>query len=390
MDRPINLDNAATAGRRPDAVGEAVLRALVSVPANPGRSGHSLALEAARIVEDARVEVASLIGARDPAHVAFTKNSTEALNVVLAGRVREGDLVLASSWEHNAVMRPLRWLERERGVRIELVPPGEDAPVDLGALAGRLASQRVALVAMLAASNVTGEVMPVAETGALCREHGTFLLVDAAQGAGVLDIDVERDLVDALALTGHKDLYGPPGTGALWLREPESVTPLLRGGTGSRSEEEEHPDFAPDRFEGGTQNVPGLAGLAAGVRFVKERGREALRAHARALASRLADRLRSVPGVRIAGPRDAARKVGIVSFVIDGRSTSDVARELGDRGVLSRPGLHCAPRAHRTLGDFPGGSVRLSFSAFNTEEEVDAAADAIRDIAGGCGGRIPT
>ncbi len=389
MDRPINLDNAATVGRRPDAVGEAVLRALVNVPANPGRSGHSLALEAARIVEDARVEVASLIGAPDPAHVAFTKNSTEALNIILAGRAREGDLVLASSWEHNAVMRPLRWLERERGMRVEFVPPAADGPVDLDALAARLASERVALVTMLAASNVTGEVMPVPQVGRLCRERGVFLAVDAAQGAGTLDIDVERDQLDAIALTGHKDLYGPPGTGALWLREPETVRPLVRGGTGSRSEEEEHPDFAPDRFEGGTPNVPGLAGLAAGVRFVKERGRGSLLAHARSLASRLADALREIAGVRVVGPRDAARKVGIVSFTLDDRSTSDVARFLECRGILSRPGLHCAPRAHRTLGTFPGGAVRLSFSAFSTEEEADVAAAAVREITRGRNGGTP-
>ncbi|MHC5057200.1 MAG: aminotransferase class V-fold PLP-dependent enzyme [Planctomycetota bacterium] len=380
--RTINFDNAATAGRRPDAVGEAMLRALTEVPANPGRSGHAVALEAARIVEDARVEVAGLVGARDPAHVAFTKNATEALNVVLAGRVREGDLVLASSWEHNATMRPLRWLERERGVRVEPMPPAEDGPVDVKWLASRLASERVALVAMLAASNVTGEVMPVAEAGALCREHETFLLVDAAQGAGTLQLDVERDRIDALALTGHKDLYGLPGTGALWLREPETVQPLLRGGTGSRSDEEEHPDFAPDRFEGGTPNVPGLAGLAAGVRFVRERGQEALLAHARGLADRLTGHLADIRGVRLFGPDDPERKVGIVSFTVEGRSTSDVARELGGRGVLSRPGLHCAPRAHRTLGTFPGGTVRLSLSAFNTAEEIDAAAETLREIAG--------
>ncbi len=385
MPRTINFDNAATAGRRPEAVGEAMLRVLTEVPANPGRSGHALSLEAARIVEDARVEVAALLGAHDAAHVAFTKNATEALNVALSGAVREGDLILASSWEHNAVMRPLRWLERSRGARVEIVPPAADSPLDLAWLASKLgsklASGRVAVVTLVAASNVTGEIMPVAEVGRLCREHGACFMVDAAQGAGALDIDVERDCVDAVALTGHKDLYGPPGTGALWLREPEAVEPLTRGGTGSRSDEEEHPVFAPDRFEAGTPNVPALAGLAEGVRFVRKRGRGAILAHARSLAARLADGLASIPGVRLRGPEDAGGKVGIVSFTVDGRATSDVARGLGDRGVLSRPGLHCAPRAHRTLGTFPGGTVRFSLSVFNTEEEVDSAAAAVREVA---------
>ena len=379
----IYFDNAATAGRRPDSVGEAVLHALREVSANPGRSGHRLALEAARIVEEARAELAPFFGAPDPAHLVFTKNATEAVNQALLGYVREGDLVLASAWEHNAVMRPLRWLEASRGVRVEIIPGTPGAPVDLEWLGGKLDSAEPRLVALQAASNVTGEVMPVGRVGALCRERGAFLLVDAAQGAGILDIDVERDCIDALAVTGHKSLLGPPGTGALYLRDPARVEPLIRGGTGSRSEQEEQPDFSPDRFEAGTPNVPGLAGLAAAVRYLKEQGLAAVRERHSELAALLTGRLRAVPRVRLHGPSDPAEHLAIVSFSVEGIESDALARELECRGILCRPGLHCAPRAHRTLGTFPGGAVRFSLSTFNTEQEIEEAVAAVGDIVGG-------
>jgi cysteine desulfurase family protein len=383
----IYFDNAATAGRRPDSVGEAVLRALREVSANPGRSGHRLALEAARIVEDARAELAGFFGAPDPAHLVFTKNATEAVNQALLGYVREGDLVLASAWEHNAVMRPLRWLEVSRRARVEIIPGTPGAPVDLEWLGGKLDSAEPRLATLQAASNVTGEIMPVGEVGALCRERGVFLLVDAAQGAGVLDIDVERDCIDALAVTGHKSLLGPPGTGALYLREPGRVEPLIRGGTGSRSEREDQPDFSPDRFEAGTPNVPALAGLAAAVRELEEKGLAAVRARHSELAARLRDAMRGIPGVRLHGPPDPARQLAIVSFGVEGIDPDALARELERRGVLCRPGLHCAPRAHRTLGTFPGGTVRFSLSTFNTEQEIEEATASLRAIAASARGK---
>jgi cysteine desulfurase family protein len=391
----VYLDNAATSGARPPEVAEAVRRALVEVSANPGRSAHALALEAARLVEDARAEVASLVGAPRCAHVVFTKNATESISTVLAGLPLAGGTVLASSWEHNAVMRPLRWLERSRGVRVELVPPGGGSPLDLGRLEERLArparrpGEEVRLVACQAASNVTGAVMPVAEVGALARRAGAFLLVDAAQGAGVLDIDVERDGIDALALTGHKSLYGPPGTGALWLRDPGAVEPLVRGGTGSRSAEEEQPEFPPDRFESGTLNVPGLAGLAAGVRYVKSRTSGAIRRELARLTDRLTGLLRQTPGVALHGPAvgEVGRRpdklegrIAVVSFTLEGIPADRAAAGLERRGVMCRAGLHCAPRAHRTLGTVPGGTVRFSLSIFNTAAEVDAAVEALREV----------
>jgi cysteine desulfurase family protein len=394
-DRLIYFDHAASAGMRPDAVGEAMLRALRETPGNPGRSAHRLSLGAARVIENARSELAGLLHAEAAAGVILTKSATEAINLVLLGTLRQGDHVLASAWEHNAVLRPLRALERSRGIEVEIVPTtGEPSsagassafppePVDLEWLRNRLRSGGIRLAAITAASNVTGEIMPVREIASLCRAHDCFLLVDAAQAAGICEVDLARDPIDALALTGHKSLYGPTGTGALYLREPERVEPLLRGGTGSRSESEEQPDFPPDKFEAGTLNVPGFAGLEAGVRYVRHQGPRSLRDRQGALLERLIGALRGLPGVRLYGPCDPSRQLAVLSFTAEGHDPGRLAHELDRREILCRPGLHCAPRAHRTLGTFPQGTVRFSLSPFNTETEVDAAAAALGEIVSG-------
>jgi cysteine desulfurase / selenocysteine lyase len=394
----IYFDHAATAGLRPESVGQAMLQAL-QVSANPGRSAHRLSLQAARLVEETREDLAALLGIRDSAQLVFTKNATEAINLCLLGFLREGDTVLVGAYEHNAVMRPLRALARERSIRLEFLSPAESGPVDLSKLGRRLRQGPVRVLALTAASNVTGEISPLTLVGALCREHGTAFLVDAAQGAGLLDLEVERDYIDFLALTGHKSLFGPQGTGALYLREPEAVEPLIRGGTGSRSEEEEHPSFAPDRFEAGTINVPGLAGLGAGVREVRAAGLARLRQLDLALTAHLLARLGELPAIVIHGPAQIERRIAVVSFtfattaggvVPTARQAADpvhrledpawIARELDRRGVLCRPGLHCAARAHRTLGTFPTGTVRFSLSTSNTLQEIDRSIEALREI----------
>jgi cysteine desulfurase / selenocysteine lyase len=424
-DRMIYFDHAATAGSRPTAVVAAMMAALQEASANPGRSGHRLSLRSARLVEDARSELAALLGVSDSAHIVFTKNGTEALNLVLLGFLRQGDRVLAGSFEHNAVVRPLRGLERDRGIRLEWIPALDSAssasaplsksspkssptvyagPVDFNLLEARLREEPVRLVAMTAASNVTGEIFPVAKIAALCRNYGASLLVDAAQAAGVADLQVERDGIDFLAVTGHKSLLGPPGTGALYIRDAGSVGPLLRGGTGSRSESEEQPDFLPDRFEAGTLNVPGLAGLAAGIRHLRSVGLESIRRRHGELFAFLSDRLMSVPGLVLVPPSRAlqdrlqslhdgpvsspgpAERLAIVSFNIDrpeGMGWIDparIARRLDDQGILCRPGLHCASRAHRTLGTFPIGTVRFSLSPENSEAEIEEAVAALHAI----------
>lgn len=387
----IYLDEAATAGWRPGCVKAAMVDALEHAAGNPGRSAHGLSLAAARILEDTRSALAGFIGAGDPSRVVFTRNATEGLNLVLMGLLRPGDEVLVSRWEHNSVLRPLRALEASRDVRLEFIPTdgtyaplaGSGAapePVDLEWLRDRLRQTRPRMVVTTLAGNVTGEILPFRDIGRMCRDAGVFYLLDAAQGAGWIELDVERDGIDALALTGHKSLLGPPGTGALYLREPEAVEPLLRGGTGSSSQEETHPEFPPDRFEAGTQNVPGIAGLGAGLKYVAGTGHAVLRERMETPGRHMRSRLTGLPDVAIHGPLEPSRAPGIVSFTSARLDCARLARELNRRGVLCRAGLHCAPRAHRTLGTFPAGTVRFSCGAFLDGRELDRAMDLVEEV----------
>jgi len=339
--------------------------------------------EAGRIVYDAREAVAELFNAPDPLRVVFGLNVTEALNLALRGLLRPGDHVITSSMEHNSMMRPLRALERE-GVEVTVVrcsPEGFLDPADVE----KALRPNTVMIALNHASNVVGALLPVAEVARIARQHGLLLLVDAAQTAGAYPIDVQADGIDLLGFTGHKSLYGPMGTGGLIIGErvdPARLEPLKRGGTGSRSELEEQPDFLPDMCESGTPNAVGLAGLAAGVRWVLERGVETIRAHEVALTQRLIDGLREIPGVTVYGGLDATRQTATVSFNIAGLEPSEVGLRLDEEyGIMCRVGLHCAPAAHRTIGTFPVGTVRFGLGAFSTVEEIDAALEAVRQFA---------
>ncbi len=380
----IYLDNAATSWPKPPQVLAAMARFLTEVGANPGRSGHRLSVEAGRIVYAAREAVAELFHAPDPLRVVFGMNATEGLNLALRGLLRPGDHVVTSSMEHNSVMRPLRALERE-GVSVTVVPCSPEGFLDPRAVLEALRPE-TRLVVLNHASNVTGTLLPVAEVGrALQRMGGPLLLVDAAQSGGAVPIDMQADGIDLLAFTGHKSLYGPMGTGGLIIGERvplEEFRPLLRGGTGSRSEWEEQPDFLPDMCESGTPNGVGLAGLEAGVRWVLEQGVEAIRAHEVELSQHLSDGLREIPGVTVYGPDDAHLRTAVVSFNIAGMELSEVGMRLDEEfGIMCRVGLHCAPAAHRTIGTFPVGTVRFALGAFNTREEVDAALRAVARLA---------
>jgi cysteine desulfurase family protein len=381
--RLIYLDNAATSWPKPPEVKEAMVAFLDRVGANPGRSGHRLSVEAGRIVYEAREALADLFHAPDPLRIAFGLNATDALNLALHGLLQPGDHVVTSSMEHNSVMRPLRALERQ-GVEVTVVPCSPEGLLDPRDVE-RALQPHTRMVVLTHASNVVGTLLPIREVGEIARRHGVLFAVDAAQTAGAVPIDMEADAVDILCFTGHKALLGPMGTGGLVLGErvdPSDLRPLRQGGTGSRSEFEEHPDFLPDLCEAGTPNAVGLAGLLAGVRWVQERGVEAIRAHEQALTTRLLEGLGEVPGVTVYGPRDAARQTGTVSFNVEGLEPSEVGLVLDEEyGVLCRVGLHCAPAAHRTLGTFPRGTVRFAVGCFTTLEEVDAAVEAVRAIA---------
>ena len=378
----IYLDNAATSWPKPDTVLEAMIHHQRLVGASPGRSGHRLSIEAGRAVYEAREILAQLFHISDPLRIAFTKNVTEALNMALLGLLAPGDHVVTTGMEHNSVMRPLRFLASQ-GVGLSVVPCSPRGELDPQDIRSALRQNTRAIV-LTHASNVTGTVMPVEEIASIAHLRGIVICVDAAQTAGVLPIDVEGAAIDLLAFTGHKSLFGPQGTGGLYIRKglDAQIAPLMRGGTGSRSEFEEQPDFMPDKYESGTPNAMGLAGLGAGAAFVLKQGMESIRAKEEALTRRFLAKLEPLAGdVTIYGPPEAQKRISVVSFNIRDIPPSDAALFFDEHfGILCRPGLHCSPAAHRTIGTFPRGTVRFSFGFFNPEAHVDRAADAIGQL----------
>lgn len=382
MDKIVYLDNAATSWPKPEGTMEAMVRFNRSIGANPGRSGHRLSIDAARVILDAREALASLFGVEDMLRIVFTKNATEALNIAIPGLLKEGDHVITSRMEHNSVMRPLKYLE-SRGVEVSTVPcsrTGELDPSDIIPLIRR----NTAAVVVIHASNVTGTIMPIAEIGAIARERDILLCVDASQSAGALPIDVRSMNIDLLAFTGHKSLLGPQGTGGLYMRNglDGRIGPIMLGGTGSMSEYAVQPDFVPDKYESGTPNTIGIAGLGAGARFILETGIDVIRGKKEALTGMLINGLASIPGVTVYGVRDASRQTAVVSFTISGMSPSEIAFRLDeDYGVMARPGLHCAPEAHKTIGTFPEGTVRFSPGFFTSPEEIGHAIEAVEKLA---------
>ncbi len=392
----IYLDHAATSWPKPPEVLAAMSDFLERAGGNPGRSGHRLSIEAGRIVYDAREAVAELFNAPDPLRVIFTLNATHAINIALHGVLRPGDRVVTSGIEHNAVMRPLRAMERVRnqvsrrnlvsdplGIDLAIIPCHPDGSLDLAA-AERLITPGTRLVALNHASNVVGTILPVARVAKLAHRAGALLLVDAAQTAGALPIDMQAMGIDLLAFTGHKALLGPPGTGGLVIGErvdTAELEPLFRGGTGSRSEYEIQPEECPDKFESGTPNGVGIAGLAAGVRYVLRHGVAAIREHEVTLIRELAEGLANIPGVTVYGPADPAARTATLSFTVAGRRVSEVGLRLDEEhDVLCRVGLHCAPAAHRTLGTFPEGTVRFAAGLSTTLDDVRRAVEAVAKV----------
>ena len=378
----IYLDNAASSWPKPEATWQAMERFMRSIGANPGRSGHRLSIEAGRMLMDAREALAELFDIDDSLRVCLTKNATESLNIAIHGTLQSGDHCITTSMEHNSVMRPLRALEK-KGVEVTIVPCSLQGGLDPGEVEKAI-KKNTRLIVMTHASNVVGTVMPVAEVGAIARKHGVLFCIDASQTAGAYPIDVEAMKIDLLAFTGHKALYGPQGTGGLYIRKglENDLQPLMQGGTGSRSEFQEQPDFMPDKYESGTPNTVGVAGLGAGVRFILTQGVAQIRAKEQKLTRILIEGLGSIPGTSVYGSRDAARQVAICSFTITGLTSSEITMQLDEEyAIMSRPGLHCAPSAHQTIGTFPQGTVRLSAGYFTTEEEIATTLEAVAKIA---------
>lgn len=383
----IYLDNASTTFPKPECVVRAIAEYMTANGCNISRSSYSPSYEAGEMVYDTRALLAEYFDAPDPACVCFTKNVTESLNLLLKGFLKPGDHVIVSSFEHNAVMRPLQQL-CALGVTFSVLPGFPDGTSDLQSLPGLLRPE-TRLVVCNHAGNVSGTIQPLKEMGEFCTLHGLAFFVDTAQTAGHLPISMSENHISALAFTGHKGLYGPQGIGGFLLSPGYAgrIEPLLSGGTGSLSHSEEIPSFLPDRFEAGTQNLPGIAGLRAALLWQKKEGLQTLRNHELALTQQFICGLREeLPPerYRILGISDPSRireRVGVVSLAFPGRELSELALALEtDYGILTRVGLHCAPRAHRALGSFPEGAVRFSFGYFNTPEEVQTAVTALKAL----------
>jgi len=375
----IYLDNAATSRPKPPEVLQAMNDYMTNVCANSGRSGHQLSIEASRIVYRTREALAKLFNADDPLQIIFTLNATESINLALQGILQHGDHVITSSMEHNSVMRQLRVLESQ-GIEITVVKCSQQGFLDPSDVKNAV-KKNTKMIVLNHASNVIGSIQPVEEIGLIARDHGLIFLLDSAQTAGVCEIDVQKMNVDLLAFSGHKSLYGPVGTGGLYIRNGINLKPLKYGGTGSRSDEEYQPDFLPDRYESGTLNIVGIAGLGAGVEFVMREGIENIRKKESELTQKLINGLLSIPKVSVYGGINAQKQIGVVSFNIQGFSPSEIAMYLEENfDILCRASLHCSPSAHRTIGTFPDGAVRFSLGIFTTDNDVDIAINAVRNI----------
>jgi cysteine desulfurase family protein len=387
----IYLDHAATSWPKPPAVLEAIEGFFANAGGNTGRSGHRRSIAASRSVSLARERLADLLGAGSPDEIVFTKNATEALNLAICGLAPDGGRIVTSSLEHNSVMRPLRALEQRGRCAVEIVrADGNTGELDLGEWEARLAADGQCLAVATHASNVTGVLLPIGSMAAIAAERGVPLVVDASQTAGHLPLDLSALGAAAVAMPGHKGLLGPTGTGVLHLAPGVEVEPLIRGGTGSMSELEYQPDFAPDRYESGTLNAVGIVGLGAAAAYLAETGLDCAHAGGTALGRRLRDALADAAGITVYGPADERAGVGILSLNVDGLPCATVARMLDDEwGVMTRAGLHCAPAAHRSLGTAPEGTVRLSWGYGTSEHDVDTAAEAVRAIARTASGRTP-
>ncbi|MGD9559848.1 MAG: aminotransferase class V-fold PLP-dependent enzyme [Oscillospiraceae bacterium] len=382
----IYLDNAATTLVKPDIVCQRAIASIGAV-ANPGRSGHRLSLEAARQVYSAREGIATFFNIADALRVIFCCNCTDALNLAIHGTLQKGDHVVTTTMEHNSVLRPLNAIEQRVGITQTILEAGPGGIVNAEAVRQAITPQ-TRLVAITHASNLTGTVNPIAQIGEICHEKGVLFLVDAAQSAGCVPIDVQAMHIDLLAAPGHKALFGLQGTGFLYVGENAHLIEQKQGGTGSRSSDPFQPDLLPDRYESGTLNVPGIISLGAGVEFIAETGLEAIAAHEARLTRMMLEGLAAIPGVTLYGAADPARHVPVAAFNIAGVPSSEAAMVLDmEYDVATRSGFHCAPLAHISIGTQAMGAVRMSASFFTTEAEVAEGLRAVQAVARGAKGR---
>lgn len=380
----IYLDNAATSYPKPPHVLEAISRCLKEQGANPGRGAHQMALAASRVIFSTREKLARLFNVSDSANIIFTLNATDALNLALKGFLKKEDHVITTMVEHNSVTRPLLFLQKTRGVEVTKVKCNSQGYPDLKEMR-RALRKNTKLIAVTHASNVIGAVLPISDIAEISQSAKVPLLVDAAQTAGCFPIDVKKLGISLLAFTGHKALLGPQGTGGLYIHPRVELEELRQGGTGSESDKGAQPRIRPDRYESGTPNTPGIAGLGGALEFLAETGIEEIRKKEKILLNRLWEGLQKLPNLVIYGPDPQKARVPLVSLNVEGITGHKLAFLL-DKGfnIAARAGLHCAPDAHRTLGTFKTGALRLSLSYFNSEDDIDAVLDALKRIQKEC------
>ena len=374
----IYFDNAATTAIKPDSVIKAVVNTMKNAGGNPGRGGHILSLAALETVYSARETVAAFLNIDNPERICFVNNATTALNYGIKGVLKKGDHAVISSFEHNSVLRPMEKL-KEKGVTYDVLGCDENGDFDD---IENLIKPETKLFVINHVSNVTGSIADIEKIGSIAKKHGILFMVDASQSAGHVKIDVKKCNIDILATAGHKGLFGPQGTGIFYVKEGLILDTLIEGGTGSMSELFSQPLIIPDRFEAGTLNVPGIAGLKAGIDFVSSVGISNIKQHEQTLTEYLLNGLEKYENIKIYGKKDTNNRIGVVSFNIEDFDSVTLASYFSDAyGVCVRGGLHCAYLSHKTLGTLEKGCVRISFSVFNTEKEVRNLLNAVDRIA---------
>lgn len=377
----IYLDNASTTFPKAPNVANAMSDYLTNYGININRGSYALAYDVEDIIYTTRQRLNNVFNSHDPSHVIFTQNVTMSLNMVIKGLLKSGDHVLVSTMEHNAVMRPLTQL-LDNGITFDVIPCDVTGSIEIDAIESLIRPNTVAII-INHASNVCGTIQSIQSIGALCKAHNLHFIVDAAQTAGIIPIDVKESQIDALCFTGHKGLLGPQGIGGMILTKEiaQALTPLIAGGTGSFSHLETMPTNMPDAFEAGTLNLPGIIGLNEGLSYIEAVGMKNIHNHELALTKTFLECLRSITGINIIGKQDIQDRTAVVSITIDGMDPASIAYELESTyHIMTRVGLHCAPRAHQTLGTYPEGTVRFSFGYTNTHENVEVTLSALNRI----------
>ena len=377
----IYLDNASTTFPKAPNVASAMADYITNCGININRGSYSLAYDVEDTIYTTRQRLNTLFNGHDPSHVIFTQNVTMSLNMVIKGLLKAGDHVLVSSMEHNAVMRPLTQL-LDKGITFDTIPCDSTGSIQMDSIEPLIRPNTVALI-INHASNVCGTIQPLESIGPICKAHNLQFIVDAAQTAGVIPIDVKACHIDALCFTGHKGLLGPQGIGGIILTKEmaQTLTPLIAGGTGSFSHLETMPTHMPDAFEAGTLNLPGIIGLNEGLDYIESQGMENIHNHELVLTQSFLEGLQSIDGINIVGKQNIQDRTAVVSITIDGMDPANIAYELESTyHIMTRVGLHCAPRAHQTLRTYPEGTVRFAFGYANTHKDVESALSALNTI----------